>query len=280
MLPFPALNPAEITAEKDTVSRCQNSGSFVPFVSCSPMTSQPFAAQGLSRVSMCPIPLTPLTAAVRTLNVPIMRSSSRGLALAALCFLQADVLSARFPRRFFRANALRLSLSCRYFLPRPSSCLRSSGVMGAAFPASLHFSIVHTSAYSRVPSEYSSSPRFRSHVFRGGGVPTLLSQARVAAGNDFALLGCTPASRCCWQACAISIDELWHQSMSLRDIDSCESSIARTPSTARYQHSYNPSVYKTKVRHYYYYFSLDPLYEHFIIRYVLSLSKETPPVPH
>ena len=34
------------------------------------MTSQPFAAQGLSRVSMCQIPSMPLTGAVRTLNVP------------------------------------------------------------------------------------------------------------------------------------------------------------------------------------------------------------------
>ena len=82
------------------------------------MTSQPFAAQGLSRVSMCPIPLTPLTAAVQTLNVPNVSSSSRDLALATLCFLRADFLSARFPRHFFRANALHLSLSCRCFLLR------------------------------------------------------------------------------------------------------------------------------------------------------------------
>ena len=33
-------------------------------VSCNPMTSQPFAAQVLSKESMWPIPLTPLTAAV------------------------------------------------------------------------------------------------------------------------------------------------------------------------------------------------------------------------
>ena len=77
-------------------------------VYCSPITSQPFAAQGLSRMSMWPIPLIPLTAAVRTLNVS---SSSQDLALTALCFMRAAFLSARFSRRFFRANALRLSLS-------------------------------------------------------------------------------------------------------------------------------------------------------------------------
>ena len=67
---------------------------------------------------MWPIPLTSLTAAVRTLNVPNVSSSSRDLALVALCFFRADFLSARFPRRFFRTNALRFSLSSRCFLPR------------------------------------------------------------------------------------------------------------------------------------------------------------------
>ena len=89
------------------------------FVPCSSMTSRPYAAQSLSRVSMCPIPLTPFTpAAVRTLNVPNASSSSRDLALAALSFLRVDLLSARFPRRLFRANALHLSFSSRCFVPR------------------------------------------------------------------------------------------------------------------------------------------------------------------
>ena len=61
----------------------------------------------------------------------------------------------------------------------PGSCLRSSDVLGAAFPIRLDFSIVDTFAYSRVPSEHSSSPLFGSHVFRGGGVSTLLPQARL-----------------------------------------------------------------------------------------------------
>ena len=65
------------------------------------MTSQPFAAQVLSRVSMWPIPSTSLTAAaVRTLDVPNVSSSSRDLALAALRFLRADFLFVRFPFAF------------------------------------------------------------------------------------------------------------------------------------------------------------------------------------
>ena len=89
-------------------------------VSCKPLKSQPFAAQDLSRVSVWPVLLTPLTAAVQTLNVPNVSSSSRDLALVALCFMWTAFLSARSPRRFFRAKALRLSLSSmsRCFLPR------------------------------------------------------------------------------------------------------------------------------------------------------------------
>ena len=87
-------------------------------VSCSPIASQPFAVQDPNRVSMWPIPLAPLTAYVRTFNVPNVSSSSRDLTLAALCFLRAAFLSARCRRRLFRANALRLSLSSRCFLRR------------------------------------------------------------------------------------------------------------------------------------------------------------------
>ena len=52
------------------------------------------------------------------LNVPNVSSYIRDLALAALCFMRVVFLTARFPRRFFRANALRLLLSSRCFLPR------------------------------------------------------------------------------------------------------------------------------------------------------------------
>ena len=53
-----------------------------------------------------------------TLNVPNVSSSSRDLALVAWCFLRTDFFSARFPRRCFRANVLRLLLSSGCFLPR------------------------------------------------------------------------------------------------------------------------------------------------------------------
>ena len=144
---------------------------------------------------MWPIPLTPLTAGVRPLNVPNVSSFSRHLALVALCFLRAVFLSACFLRRFFRAN----TFFAFHSVPGvfyPASCLRSSDVLGAALPPRLDFSIVDTFVYSRVPSEHSSSPHFGSHVFRGGGVPTLLPQAyrpssasRVRTGTIYELYG-------------------------------------------------------------------------------------------
>ena len=149
---------------------------------------------------MWPIPLTLLTSAVRTLTVPNVSSNSRNLALASLCLVRAAFLSACFfpPCRFFRANALRLSLSSRCLLPR---------VLPSFFRLqhSKHFStfIVDPFAYSRVPSEHPYSPCFGSSFFRGGDVPTFT----LATANDFSLMGCITTSRCCWQACTVSIDE-------------------------------------------------------------------------
>ena len=73
----------------------------------------------------------------------------------------------------------------------PGSYLSFSDVLGAAFSTCHDFSIVNNFPYSRVPSEHSYS-RFGCHVFRGGGASALDT---VAAGNDFALLGCITASR-------------------------------------------------------------------------------------
>ena len=92
MLPFPVLNHATIANKKKRYLDAEIPEVPSLLVSCNPMTSQPFAAQVLSRVSMCPIPLTPLTAAVRALNVPNVSSSCRDLALMAFCFLRVGRL--------------------------------------------------------------------------------------------------------------------------------------------------------------------------------------------
>ena len=181
-------------------------------VSCNPMTSQPFAAQVLSRVLMWPIPSTPLTAAVRTLNVPNVSSSSRDLALVALCFLRADFLSARFPRRLFRAKALRLSLSSRCFLPRfLPSFFQRIGCGNPTTPRLLHRRHFCLLACALRVFLLSSLQVLR---FPWRRCPNFATAGTVAARNVFAMLGCIATSRCCWQACTVSIDNFSHQSMS------------------------------------------------------------------
>ena len=130
---------------------------------------------------MWPMPLAPWTAAVRTMSVPNVSSSSRDLALAAFCFLRTDFLSARFSRPFSEQMPSVFHSFPHVFYP--GSGLRSSNVLGAALSTRIDFSIVDSFGSLRVPSEHGYSPRFGSHVFRGGGVPT------VAAGNDFASVG-------------------------------------------------------------------------------------------
>ena len=140
-------------------------------VSGSPITSQPFVAQGLSRASMSPIRLSPLTAAaMRTLNGPNVSSSSPDLTLVALNNMRAAFLSARLPRRFSQANALRLSLSSRCFLPRllPSFFRR----VGCSTPNTHLLLHRQTLFLLACALRASPSPDLGSHIVRDGGVPT------------------------------------------------------------------------------------------------------------
>ena len=171
-------------------------------VSCNPITSQLFAEQVLSRVSMCPIPLTLLTVAVRTLNMSNVSPSSRDLALAALGFLRADFLSARFPRRLFRANPSAFT----QFLP---SSFRRVGCGTPTTPRLLHRR--HFSFFTCALQAFFLSS-LRVPRFPRRRCPNFATAGTVAAGNDFALLGCIIACRCCWQACTVSVDEFPHQS--------------------------------------------------------------------
>ena len=158
------------------------------------------------------IPLTPLTTAVRTLNVPNVSSSSQDLALAALCFLRADFLSARFPRCLLRANTLRLLLRSGCFLPRfLPSFFRRVGYGTPTTPRLLHRRYFCLLAYALRAFLLSSArvPRFPRRR-----CPSFATAGTVAAGNDFALLGGITASPCFWQACTVCIDEFSHQSMS------------------------------------------------------------------
>ena len=175
---------------------------------------------------MWPIPLlAPMTPAVRTVNVPNVSSSSRDLALAALCFLRADFLSARFPRYFFRANTLRFSLSSRCFLPRLlPSFFRLVGYGTPTTPRLLHrrhfcFLACALRAFLlssfRVPLSAAAVSQlcYRMHGCRGKRfrfVGVHHRQSMLLAGLN-----------CQHRRILASIDVM--------NIDSCENSIARTP---------------------------------------------------
>ena len=121
-------------------------------------------------------------------------------------------LSARFLRRFFRANVLRLSLSSSCFLPRfLPSFFRRVGCGTPTTPRLLHrrhFCLLACALRAFLLSSLR-VPRFPRRR-----CPNFATAGTVAAGNDFSLLGCITASRCHWQACTVSIDEFSHQSMS------------------------------------------------------------------
>ena len=139
------------------------------FVDCSSSISQPFAAQGVSKVSMWPISLIALTCAVRTWKVSNVSSSCRHFTLAALFSCRRPSSPPASPVFFSKQipSAFRSVQGAFY----PGSCHCFSVLLGATLSPRLGFSTVNTSAYLRVTSEHFYSPLFGSHVFRGGGVP-------------------------------------------------------------------------------------------------------------
>ena len=187
MLTFSVSGPAAITTEIDAVPRCHDLESSVPVGLLIP--PQPFAAQGLNRMSMWPIPLTYLAAAVQTLNVSNVSSFSQDHVLVVLYFMRTSFFAAHFPRH---------SVVVVY----PGSCLRFSDVVRAALPTCLDFSIVTIFAYSRVPSESSYCHRLGFPVFHGGSVHD-------CRGNR-SVFGCIVTSRCCCVSTDTSKDNKKH----------------------------------------------------------------------
>ena len=168
---------ATITTKKNAVPRCRNFGSSVLFgllqsddvtTLCSTGSQQGVdVADTVDAVNRC---CANIERAERELLQPRPRPGGLVFLAGALPLrpLSPSLFSSKCPSPF-----------SKFQVSYPGSCLPSSDVLGAAIPPRLDFSVVDTVAYSRVPSEHSSSPRFGSHVFRGGGVPTLLPQARL-----------------------------------------------------------------------------------------------------
>lgn len=92
--------------------------------------------QVLKAKSMSLMSLTPLKAAVRTLNV---RFCSRILALTARCYMPVTSLTARFLRHFFGANVIRWT--CWFDFYVVDSLSFSSRCMSHAFCGGALFSL-------------------------------------------------------------------------------------------------------------------------------------------
>ena len=220
MLPFSASGSAAFTAEVDAVSRRHNFGSSVPFglpqsnnatTLCNTGSQQGVnVADTLTAVNRC-------CANVERAECELVQPRPRP---GGLVFHAGSLPHRPRPPSFFRANTLRYSLSSRclpMFLP---SLLRRVGCTTPNTPRLLHrrhFCLLACDLGAFLLSSLR-VPRFPQRW------------CMVAAGNDSALLGCISTSRCFWQACTVRIDEPSHQSTSCRDIDSCENSIASTPS--------------------------------------------------
>ena len=181
-------------------------------VSCIPMTSQSFAAQVLSKVSMWPIPLTPSTAAVRTLNVQNVssfepRPRPGGLVFLADGFplrpLPLSLFSSKCPSPFTQFQVFPTQVLASFF--------RRVGCGNPTTPRLLHYR--HCCLLVCVLRAFLISS-LRVPRFPRRRCPNFATAGMVAVGNNFALLGFIATTRCCWQACTVSIDEFSHQSMS------------------------------------------------------------------
>ena len=170
MLPSPDGNHAAITAEEDAVSGCRNLGRSVPFGLLQSDSITTLCRTG----SQQSVDVSDTVSAVDRCCANVKHAEREPLQPrprpGGLVFLAGGLPLHPLPPSLFPSKCPPPSLS---------SCLHSSDVLGAALSPRLDFSIVDTFPFSRVPSKHSSFPRFGSHVFRGGGVPTLLPQARL-----------------------------------------------------------------------------------------------------
>ena len=141
--------------------------------------------------------------------------------------MRVTSLTARFPRRFFRASALRLWLSSRClprFLPLFFRRVGCSTPNTPRFLPRRHFCLLACAFRGFLLSSLR-IPRFPRRR-----CTKVAAASTVAAGNDFAFIGVHHHQSMLLAGLPVRIDEFLHQLTSFKDIDSCEISIASTPS--------------------------------------------------
>ena len=227
MLPFPALNHGTIPTKEYAASRCRNFGSSVPFrllqsddvtTLCSTGSQQGVdVADTVDAIDRC-------CANVERAERKLLQSRPRpgGLVFLADGLPLRPLPSSPFPSKYpplfiqfqvFSAQVLAFVLpTCwvrhsRHASTSPSSTLLPTRVCPPSIPPLL-----------------ASGP-----TFSAAAMSQLYCRRHGCRGKRFRFVGCITASRCCWQACTVSIDDILHQSMSSRNIDLYENSIARMP---------------------------------------------------
>ena len=212
MLSFPALNRATTTTKKGAISRCRNFGSFVPFgllqsddvtTLCSTGSQQGVdVADTVNAVDRC---CANVERAERELLQPRPRPGG-------LVFLTGGLPLRQLPPSLFPGKYPPPFTQFQVFLPRfLPSFFRRVGCGTLTTPRLLHRRHFCLLVCALRAFLFSSLwvPRFPRRR-----CPNFAPAGTVAAGNDFTLLGCITASRCCWQACTVRIDGFSHQSMS------------------------------------------------------------------
>ena len=193
MLSFPALNHGTITTKKDAVSRCRNFGSSVHFGLLQSDDVTTFCSTGSQQGVCVADTVDRCCANVERTERELLQPRPRP---GGLVFLAGGLRkSARFPRRFSRANTLRFLLSSGCFLPRfLPSFFRRLGYGTPTTPRLLHrrHSCLLACALRAFLLSSLRVPRFPRRR-----CPNFATAGTVAAGNDFALLGGITASRCC-----------------------------------------------------------------------------------
>ena len=205
MLPFSAFDPAASTAKVDALSKGHGFGSSVSFRLLQPKSATTLCSPGSQQCVDLTDPVNfvdRFCAYVERAKREVVQPRPRP---GGFVFLRTDFLSARFARRFFQRNGLRLSLSSRYFLPKflPSFFLR----VGSSIPNTPR--LLHRRRCFLLSCALRGSLSSSLHV------PCYLRRrSTVAAGNGFTFFGCMTSSRCCWEAFIVGIHESSHQSTS------------------------------------------------------------------
>ena len=173
--PFLSLIPLRSPLRQTQYPDATTSNVLSRLVSFSPITFQPFAAQGADVANTVYAVDPCCTNTVHAKHELVQPRPCPGGLVFHPCGWPSLPPASLVPFPEQMSSTVR-SVQGVY----PYSCLRFSNVLGAVLPTRLEFSVLDTFSYTRVPFEHSYSPRFGSNVFRGGGVQARLPRKMIS----------------------------------------------------------------------------------------------------